>query len=83
MKTLIYNGHVIDPANHVDGKLNLLIEDGKIAWAGKGMPEADQVIDAMKSVGDKMDVSLRETAGGGLAQTPEGIEAAKKLLSDN
>lgn len=43
----------------------------------------DQVIDAMKSVGDKMDVSLRETAGGGLAQTPEGIEAAKKLLSDN
>ena len=26
----------------------------------------DQVIDAMKSVGDKMDVSLRETAGGGL-----------------
>ena len=46
MKTLIYNGHVIDPANHVDGKLNLLIEDGKIAWAGKGMPEADQVIDA-------------------------------------
>ena len=46
MKTLIYNGRVIDPANHVDGKLNLLIEDGKIAWAGKGMPEADRMIDA-------------------------------------
>ena len=46
MKTLIYNGHVIDPANHVDGKLNILIEDGKIAWAGKGMPEADRKIDA-------------------------------------
>ena len=43
----------------------------------------DEVIDAMKSVGDKMDVSLRETAGGGLAQTPEGLKAAKKLLSDN
>jgi len=43
----------------------------------------DQVIDAMKSVGDKMDVSLRETAGGGLARTPAGIEASKKLLSDN
>ena len=43
----------------------------------------DQVIDAMKSVGDKMDVSLRETAGGGLAQTPAGLEASKKLLSDN
>ena len=46
MKTLIYNGHVIDPANHVDGKLNILIEDDKIAWAGKGMPEADKLIDA-------------------------------------
>ena len=42
----------------------------------------DQVIDAMKSVGDKMDVSLRETAGGGLAQTPAGLEVSKKLLQD-
>lgn len=46
MKTLIYGGHVIDPANHVDGMLNLLIEDGKIAWAGTAMPEADRKIDA-------------------------------------
>ena len=46
MKTLIYGGHVIDPANRVDGKLNLLMEDGKIAWAGIGMPEADRTIDA-------------------------------------
>ena len=46
MKTLIYGGHVIDPANHVDGKLNILIENGKIAWAGKTMPEADRTIDA-------------------------------------
>lgn len=34
----------------------------------------DQVIDAMKEVGDKMDTSLKETAGGGLAQTPAGLE---------
>ncbi len=46
MKTLIYGGRVIDPANHVDSKLNLLIEDRKIAWAGKEMPEADEMIDA-------------------------------------
>ena len=46
MKTLIYGGRVIDPANRVDGMLNLLIEDGKIAWAGTGMPEADRMIDA-------------------------------------
>lgn len=46
MRTLICGGHVIDPANRVNGKLNLLIENGKIAWAGKTMPEADRIIDA-------------------------------------
>ena len=46
MKTLIYGGRIIDPANRVDGLLNLLIEDGKILWAGKGKPAADTVIDA-------------------------------------
>ena len=46
MKTLIYGGRVIDPANRVDGLLNLLVEDGKIAWAGAGKPEADAYIDA-------------------------------------
>lgn len=46
MKTLIYGGHVIDPGNRVDGKLNLLIENGRIAWAGTSRPEADRVIDA-------------------------------------
>ncbi len=46
MKTLIVNGRVIDPANRVDARLNLLIEDGKIAWAGKECPEVDEVIDA-------------------------------------
>lgn len=35
----------------------------------------DQVIDAMREVGDKMDVSLRETALGGLAATAAGQEA--------
>ena len=46
MKTLIYGGHVIDPANGVNSKLNLLIEDGKIAWTGTSVPEADETIDA-------------------------------------
>lgn len=46
MKTLIYGGRVIDPANRVDAVLNLLIENGKIAWVGEGMPEADETIDA-------------------------------------
>lgn len=36
----------------------------------------DQVIDAMKEVGDKMDSSLRETALGGLAQSAEGLRVS-------
>ena len=46
MKTLIYGGRVIDPANRVDGMLNLLIEHGKIVWAGTDKPAADKYIDA-------------------------------------
>lgn len=30
MKTLILGGHLIDPANGMDGQYNLLLEKGKI-----------------------------------------------------
>lgn len=46
MKTLIYGGRIIDPANGLDGQYNLLLEDGKVAWVGTEMPEADKTIDA-------------------------------------
>lgn len=46
MKILISGGRVIDPANRVDGRLNLLIGDGKIRWAGTTTPTADKTIDA-------------------------------------
>ncbi len=46
MKTLIYGGRVVDPANRVDSQLNLLIENGKIAWVGTATPDADEKIDA-------------------------------------
>lgn len=46
MKTLIFGGRVIDPANGVDDSLNLLVENGKIAWVGKETPDADRRIDA-------------------------------------
>lgn len=42
----------------------------------------DQVIDAMKEIGDRMDSSLRETAMGGLAQTPAGVKIAEDLWKD-
>lgn len=39
----------------------------------------DQVFDAMKEIGDKMDSSLRETAMGGLAATPAGMDISKEF----
>src|SRR5512138_322660 len=35
MNILITNGHIIDPANKVDGKLDLLVSGGKVAKFGK------------------------------------------------
>ena len=49
MNILIKNGHIIDPANKVDEKLDLLVSDGKVAKLGKpGSLSADgaEVIDA-------------------------------------
>lgn len=46
MTTLIKNGLVIDPANRVRAKLNLLIKDGKVAMVTAAEPEADEVVDA-------------------------------------
>jgi L-serine dehydratase len=40
---------------------------------------ADEVIDAMREVGQRMAPSLRETAQGGLAHTPTGKALAKKI----
>jgi len=46
MKTLIYGGRVIDPANHMDGEYNILLENRKVSWIGTGMPEADEYVAA-------------------------------------
>lgn len=49
MNILIKNGHIIDPANKVDEKLDILVSDGKIAKLGRpGSLLADnaQVFDA-------------------------------------
>ena len=40
----------------------------------------DEVISAMREVGDKMDVSLRETGVGGVAGTPFGQAMAEKMM---
>lgn len=46
MKTLIKNGLLIDPADKIEAKLNLVIENGKITLVTEEEPEADEVIDA-------------------------------------
>jgi dihydroorotase len=44
---LIQNGHVIDPANQLDGPADVYLENGKVAKVGKGLKvKADQVIEA-------------------------------------
>jgi dihydroorotase len=48
---LIQNGHVIDPANHVDDTLDVLVRDGVIAQIGKGLKSRNgQKIDARGKV---------------------------------
>ncbi|MFH1847984.1 MAG: dihydroorotase [Candidatus Omnitrophota bacterium] len=44
---LIKNGHVIDPANNIDGKLDIFIDRGRIKKVEKDIKEAaDETIDA-------------------------------------
>lgn len=46
MKIRICGGRVIDPANNIDGYYNILLENGKVAWVGTEVPDADRTIDA-------------------------------------
>ena len=45
MKLLLKGGHLIDPANHLNGQYDLLIEDGKIAAVAPDIQVADAVVE--------------------------------------
>jgi L-serine dehydratase len=64
---------------NVLGAVNAMTAADQALAGVKSFIPADQVIDAMREVGDKMDASLRETGLGGLAATPRGMEAAGRL----
>ena len=65
---------------NVAGAVNA-VSSSQMASAGiESRIPADEVIDAMAYVGDKMDESLRETGIGGLAGTPSGKHIAEKVL---
>lgn len=52
----------------------------EMALAGVAFPvPCDEVIDAMRAVGDALPSSLRETGAGGLAATPTGRKVAEAL----
>ncbi|MBU0878389.1 MAG: dihydroorotase, partial [Candidatus Omnitrophica bacterium] len=51
MKLLIKGGRVIDPANNLDGVLDILVENGKIFRIAKGIEDrASRVIDARDKI---------------------------------
>lgn len=87
MKNLL--GLVCDPVaglvevpcvkRNVIGAVNAIAcADMAVAGVRSAIP-VDEVIDAMRSVGESMPCSLRETAEGGLATTPTGNQIKKKL----
>ena len=59
----------------------IAMSSADLALAGiRSQVPPDEVIDAMREVGDKMDVSLRETGVGGVAGTPFGQAVAEKMM---
>ena len=65
---------------NVIGAVNALTA-AELALAGvENVIPCDEVIDAMRAVGDVMPAALRETGGGGLAATPTGRRIAEELL---
>lgn len=83
MRILIKNGRVIDPANKIDGVLDILIVDGKISDVAKNIQaESKQVIDAkgkivMPGMVD-MHVHLREPGREDKETISSGTAAAIK-----
>ena len=51
---LIKNGRVIDPANNIDKKCNVLIVDGNIAEVGKVGPQVEKSVQKVIDAADKL-----------------------------
>ena len=61
----------------------IAMSSADLALAGiRSAVPPDEVIDAMREVGDKMDVSLRETGLGGVAGTAFGQRIAEKMSGE-
>ena len=63
--------------------VTLAFTAAEMALAGiKSMIPADEVIQVMKKVGDSLPAALRETAEGGLADTPTGRKLQKAVFGE-
>lgn len=66
---------------NVCGAVNA-VTSAELTMAGVGTKiPADEVIDAMKSIGRNMNEDIRETAKGGLAATPTGLKLQEKIMN--
>jgi len=51
MKLLIKNGHLIDPANKINEKKDILVEDGKVKEVGNNLNDSEaKTIDATDKI---------------------------------
>ena len=68
---------------NVVGSVNALAcADMALAGLTNKIP-ADEVISAMKRIGEKMPVQLRETGLGGLAATPTGLKMKIRIFGED
>ena len=76
---IIKNGHIFtDQGRFMQADIKLE-GDRIVEIAPAGTLEGDEVIDAMRAVGDALPASLRETGSGGLAATPTARRLAERL----
>lgn len=83
MRILLRGGRVIDPAQNIDERLNLLIEDGTVAALTHQTPDADETIDATGKVvcPGFIDVHMHEDAPEADGRiTPDGYGAIYRTM---
>ncbi len=83
MRILIRNGHVVDPANNIDGAFDILVEDSKISKVAKNIRlTVDEKIDASGKIvmpgAVDMHVHLREPGREDKETVSSGTMAALK-----
>ncbi|NLP35443.1 MAG: L-serine ammonia-lyase, iron-sulfur-dependent, subunit alpha [Clostridiales bacterium] len=67
---------------NVVGSVNAIAyADMAVAGVRSQIPP-DEVIDAMREIGEQLPITLRETGEGGLAATPTGAEIAERLIHE-